>query len=499
MQPRGRRFCGSVPASPRIAARPSARSAPPTGVTLPLCVFTTGCPPPPNAQGLDKPWLAIDGTHGRFGGSAYLVWVHDYADGRHQLRFSALRDRGHTYSAPIVLDRPTATRLEGLEELAQLAVRPDGTVDVVWNAVRHGRPVILHAVSTEARELPHTEADRLAEARSQPLRNRDDPRRLTSRSHGHLLVAGEVAKPLRPPGRVQDHRPLRVVEPCAPHSAGGRLAGVSPRSGVPGRTALGRRIRSDATSTRLVAVGARLHGFGRPYHGEPVAGARVTHLRSPRARMSRHGDVHRRLHRARRDPTPGRHRLHRAIAESLPARTGWSSHRCGRGMTTLALCESPSSGGPGRSEAEAARSNRAGRSLADGCRGCKVIGWAATTRRTGAGSGIQSVLAWARGRRGVGARAGRGAGRERAPLYRWFPDGRLNMCFNLLDRHVRDGRGDQAALIYDSPVTGQVRTYTYRELLDETARVAGAFARLGVGGAIGWSSTCRWCQRRSWR
>ena len=68
-----------------------------------------------------------------------------------------------------------------------------------------------------------------------------------------------------------------------------------------------------------------------------------------------------------------------------------------------------------------------------------------------------------------------------APLYRWFPDGRLNMCFNLLDRHVRDGRGEQAALIYDSPVTGQVRTYTYRELLDETARVAGAFARLGVG------------------
>jgi propionyl-CoA synthetase len=67
-----------------------------------------------------------------------------------------------------------------------------------------------------------------------------------------------------------------------------------------------------------------------------------------------------------------------------------------------------------------------------------------------------------------------------APLYRWFPDGRLNMCFNLLDRHVRDGRGEQAALIYDSPVTGHVRAYTYRELMDETARVAGAFRRLGV-------------------
>ncbi len=40
------------------------------------------------------------------------------------------------------------------------------------------------------------------------------------------------------------------------------------------------------------------------------------------------------------------------------------------------------------------------------------------------------------------------------PLYRWFPDGTLNTCFNALDRHVVDGRADQAALVYDSPVTG---------------------------------------------
>jgi propionyl-CoA synthetase len=39
------------------------------------------------------------------------------------------------------------------------------------------------------------------------------------------------------------------------------------------------------------------------------------------------------------------------------------------------------------------------------------------------------------------------------PFYRWFPDGVLNTCFNAVDRHVRDGRGEQAALIYDSPVT----------------------------------------------
>jgi len=70
--------------------------------------------------------------------------------------------------------------------------------------------------------------------------------------------------------------------------------------------------------------------------------------------------------------------------------------------------------------------------------------------------------------------------RSKPPFYRWFADGVMNTCFNAVDRHVRDGRGQQAALIYDSPVTGQARTYTYRELLDETARVAGAFARLGV-------------------
>jgi propionyl-CoA synthetase len=67
------------------------------------------------------------------------------------------------------------------------------------------------------------------------------------------------------------------------------------------------------------------------------------------------------------------------------------------------------------------------------------------------------------------------------PFYRWFPDGTLNTCFNAVDRHVRDGRGDQAALIYDSPVTGTGRTYTYAELLDRVARFAGVLAGLGVG------------------
>jgi propionyl-CoA synthetase len=67
------------------------------------------------------------------------------------------------------------------------------------------------------------------------------------------------------------------------------------------------------------------------------------------------------------------------------------------------------------------------------------------------------------------------------PFYRWFPDGELNTCANALDRHVVGGRAEQPALIYDSPVTGAQRTYTYRELLDETARFAGALRGLGVG------------------
>ena len=67
-----------------------------------------------------------------------------------------------------------------------------------------------------------------------------------------------------------------------------------------------------------------------------------------------------------------------------------------------------------------------------------------------------------------------------APFDRWFPDGELNTCANALDRHVAAGRGDQAALVYDSPVTGRTARFTYAELLDEVARFAGGLRRLGV-------------------
>jgi propionyl-CoA synthetase len=68
-----------------------------------------------------------------------------------------------------------------------------------------------------------------------------------------------------------------------------------------------------------------------------------------------------------------------------------------------------------------------------------------------------------------------------APFYEWFRGGELNTCHNALDRHCDNGRGDQAALIYDSPVTGTQRTFTYGELRDLVALCAGAFAQQGVG------------------
>ena len=69
---------------------------------------------------------------------------------------------------------------------------------------------------------------------------------------------------------------------------------------------------------------------------------------------------------------------------------------------------------------------------------------------------------------------------SQAPMYRWFSGGRLNTCYNALDRHVERGRADQVALIYDSPVTGTTKSFTYRELRDEVARLAGALLEQGV-------------------
>ncbi len=69
---------------------------------------------------------------------------------------------------------------------------------------------------------------------------------------------------------------------------------------------------------------------------------------------------------------------------------------------------------------------------------------------------------------------------ENAPLYEWFKDGRLNACYNAVDRHVKAGRGEDTAIIYDSPVTGRKSRTSYSELQERTARLGGALQRQGI-------------------
>jgi propionyl-CoA synthetase len=69
---------------------------------------------------------------------------------------------------------------------------------------------------------------------------------------------------------------------------------------------------------------------------------------------------------------------------------------------------------------------------------------------------------------------------SRKPFYRWFAGGETNTCYNAVDLHVDQGRGGQPAIIYDSPVTGTLTTYTYEDLKDQVARFAGALKDRGV-------------------
>jgi propionyl-CoA synthetase len=69
---------------------------------------------------------------------------------------------------------------------------------------------------------------------------------------------------------------------------------------------------------------------------------------------------------------------------------------------------------------------------------------------------------------------------RRAPFTLWFTGARLNTCWNALDRHVERGRAEQIALIYDSPVTSTIKKFTYRQLRDDVAVLAGALRSLGV-------------------
>jgi propionyl-CoA synthetase len=69
---------------------------------------------------------------------------------------------------------------------------------------------------------------------------------------------------------------------------------------------------------------------------------------------------------------------------------------------------------------------------------------------------------------------------SRQPFYQWFKGGVVNSCYDALDLHVANGRADQPALVYDSPVANTCETFTYRELLDQVARFAGVLASQGV-------------------
>ena len=69
---------------------------------------------------------------------------------------------------------------------------------------------------------------------------------------------------------------------------------------------------------------------------------------------------------------------------------------------------------------------------------------------------------------------------ENAPFYQWYADGEVNTCYNALDRHVESGRADQIALYYDSPITDTKEKYTYRQMRDLCAQLAGGLQAQGV-------------------
>ena len=69
---------------------------------------------------------------------------------------------------------------------------------------------------------------------------------------------------------------------------------------------------------------------------------------------------------------------------------------------------------------------------------------------------------------------------SRAPFYRWFVGAEVNSCYNALDIHVENGRSEQLALIYDSPVTDTFQQFTYRELRNKVAKLAGVLVNMGV-------------------
>ena len=69
---------------------------------------------------------------------------------------------------------------------------------------------------------------------------------------------------------------------------------------------------------------------------------------------------------------------------------------------------------------------------------------------------------------------------DKPPFYKWFKGGKINTCYNALDRHVEEGNGSRTALIFDSAMTNTKKKFTYKELTDKTAQLAGALLKAGV-------------------
>ena len=69
---------------------------------------------------------------------------------------------------------------------------------------------------------------------------------------------------------------------------------------------------------------------------------------------------------------------------------------------------------------------------------------------------------------------------SKPPFYKWFEDGTTNTCYNALDLHIDNGKGEKTALIYDSPITGNKAKFTYNQLKDKVSKFAGALDNQGV-------------------
>jgi hypothetical protein len=234
---------------------------------LPLCFFDGSCsgPPPPGLVMLDKPWLAVDTGHSRYAGSAYLVWARtDIDTGTRRLLFARSRDGGRTYSNPVQLDSTTEALQNGLEELAQIAVRPDGTVDVVWNSRRHSSPVMLHAVSRNGGASFQIHRLVTLRARSSPLGIVSS---LAVSANGRLGLCWSQARSAR---RYDAKVACRLTDRSGRWGSirvplpGQRLPEYLPAVAFSGERLWVAGYVSGPRSTRLVAIRSTADGFGEP-------------------------------------------------------------------------------------------------------------------------------------------------------------------------------------------------------------------------------------------